>query len=160
MWFGRKFSVYFSVIFINNLLSELTLPYRLDWSLVFQGIKVFENIYTCYCHLKYLLKRVKLKWSLLTKYCTDKMYVITDKLNYCVNCTPLTSKPDQILNNKNKQQKQRPNENKRSAVRWRVIKICVLNLFIFFVFYVLLSRWHDDQYEPTRNIVYCIGTLQ
>lgn len=45
------------------------------------------------------------------------MYVITDKLNYCVNCTPLISKPGQILNNKNKQQRQRPNENKRSAVR-------------------------------------------
>lgn len=45
------------------------------------------------------------------------MYVITDKLNYCVTCTPLTSKPDQIMNNKNKQQRQRPYENRRSAVR-------------------------------------------
>lgn len=50
------------------------------------------------------------------------MYVITDKLNYCVNCTPLTSKPDQILNNKNKQQRQTDKDqtktnDQRSAVR-------------------------------------------
>lgn len=61
------------------------------------------------------------------------MYVITDKLNYCVNYTPLTSKPDQLMNNKNKQRRKTKRKQAISC-KMKSHKDMCTNLVYFFVF--------------------------